>query len=84
MIVGSYNLDPRSQNLNREIALVAESEPLAAELRRRMDAHLEKARRIDARGYPEGSDEPYPGVPRGKVWKLCLLRLIAPLVRGQL
>ncbi len=84
VIVGSYNLDPRSQNLNREIALVARDRNVAAELRARMDAHMANARRIDARGYPEGSDEPYPGVPRSKVWKLRLLRIIAPLVRGQL
>jgi cardiolipin synthase C len=84
VIVGSYNLDPRSQRLNRELVLVVENREVAAELRRRMDRHLERAVRIDARGFPEGADERYPGVPRGKVWKLRLLRLLAPLVRGQL
>jgi putative cardiolipin synthase len=84
VIVGSYNLDPRSQSLNRELALVADNVELAAELRQRMDAHLANAVRIDARGYPEGADEPYPGVPGRKRWKLRLLRLLAPLVRGQL
>jgi len=57
---------------------------VAAELRRRMDRHLERAVRIDARGFPEGAGERYPGIPRSKVWKLRLLRLLAPLVRGQL
>jgi len=84
VIVGSYNLDPRSQRLNRELALVVKNREVAAELRRRMDRHLERAVRIDARGYPEGAVERYPGVPRSKVWKLRLLRLLAPLVRGQL
>ncbi len=84
VIVGSYNLDPRSENLNTELALVVRDRPLAAEMRSRMDGHLEKAARIDARGFPEGATEPYPGVPRGKVWKLRLLRLLAPVVRGQL
>jgi len=84
VIVGSYNLDPRSQRLNRELALVVKSHEVAEELRRRMDRHLERAVRIDARGYPEGADERYPGIPRSKVWKLRLLRLLAPLVRGQL
>jgi cardiolipin synthase C len=83
-IVGSYNLDPRSQKLNRELALVVASRDVAGELRRRMDAHLERALRIDQRGYPEGANEPYPGIPRSKVLKLELLRLLAPLVRGQL
>lgn len=84
VIVGSYNLDPRSQNLNREVALVVRDRDVAADLLQRMDAHLDNARRIDKRGWPEGSDEPYPGVPQGTIWKLRLLRLIAPLVRGQL
>jgi putative cardiolipin synthase len=84
VIVGSYNLDPRSQRLNRELALVVKNRELATELRRRMDRHLERALRIDARGYPEGADERYPGIARSKVWKLRLLRLLAPLVRGQL
>jgi putative cardiolipin synthase len=84
VIVGSYNLDPRSERLNSELALVVRDRPLAREMRHLMDGHLEKAARIDVRGFPEGSTEPYPGVPRGKVWKLRLLRLLAPLVRGQL
>ena len=84
VIVGSYNLDPRSESLNSELALVVRNRPLAAEMLGRMDAHLRQARRIDARGFPEGADEPYPGVSRGKVWKLRFLRLLAPLIRSQL
>jgi cardiolipin synthase C len=84
VIVGSYNLDPRSQNLNTELALVVRNRPLATEMRSLMDGHLEKAAKIDTRGFPEGAAEPYPGVPRGKIRKLRLLRLLAPLVRGQL
>ncbi|HEV8239607.1 MAG TPA: phosphatidylserine/phosphatidylglycerophosphate/cardiolipin synthase family protein [Thermoanaerobaculia bacterium] len=84
VIVGSYNLDPRSQRLNRELALVVKNRQVAAELRRRMDNHLERALRIDAHGFPEGTDERYPGVADAKVWKLRALRLLAPLVRGQL
>jgi putative cardiolipin synthase len=84
VIVGSYNLDPRSERLNSELALVVRDRPLAAEMRRLMDGHLERAARIDARGLPEGAKEAYPGVPRAKVWRLRLLRLLAPLIRGQL
>jgi len=84
VIVGSYNLDPRSESLNSELALVVRNRPLAAEMLGRMDAHLRQARRIDARGFPDGADEPYPGVSRGKVWKLRFLRLLAPLIRSQL
>jgi putative cardiolipin synthase len=83
-IVGSYNLDPRSQRLNRELALVVHDSAVAADLLARMDTHLAHAVRIDARGWPEGAGEPYPGIPCRKVWKLRLLRLLAPFVRGQL
>jgi phosphatidylserine/phosphatidylglycerophosphate/cardiolipin synthase-like enzyme len=84
VIVGSYNLDPRSQRLNREVALIVESAELAADLLRRMNEHLERSARIDERGYPAGASERFPGIPRCKVFKLRLLRVIAPLVRSQL
>jgi phosphatidylserine/phosphatidylglycerophosphate/cardiolipin synthase-like enzyme len=84
VIVGSYNLDPRSETLNTELALVVRDGPLATEMRSLMDGHLERAARIDARGFPVGATERYPGVPRWKIWKLRLFRLLAPLVRGQL
>src|SRR4029434_10252220 len=74
VVVGSYNLDPRSERLNTELALVARDRSLAAELRQTLDEHLNHATRIDRRGFPEGADQPYPGVPRGKVFKLRLLR----------
>lgn len=84
VIVGSYNLDPRSESLNTELALVVRHRPLATEMRALMDGHLKKSARIDARGFPEGATETYPEVAQRKVWKLRLLRLLAPVVRGQL
>ncbi|HVR99122.1 MAG TPA: phospholipase D family protein [Thermoanaerobaculia bacterium] len=84
LIVGSFNLDPRSERLNTEIALVFASPPLAEVLRREMDDHLTRAHRIDEQGRPEGTEEPYPGVSRGKVIKLHLLRLLAPFLEKQL
>lgn len=83
-IVGSYNLDPRSERLNTELALVFQDRPLAVEMQGTMDEHLERSVRIDERGFPEGADEPYPGISRGKVLKLRLLRLLAPLIRSQI
>jgi len=83
-IVGSFNLDPRSEHLNTELALVARDPALAAELRAWMDAHLDSAVRIDHRGWPEGADEPFPGVPCAKVAKLRLLQLFTPFIRKQL
>jgi putative cardiolipin synthase len=84
VIVGSYNLDPRSEHLNSEVAAVLEDPGAAAELLAWMDAHLAASVRIDARGWPEGADAPFPGVPCAKVVKLRLLQLLAPLVKKQL
>ena len=49
-IVGSFNLDPRSANLNTEVAVVLDSTPLALEVENFLDSHLERAHRIDTRG----------------------------------
>jgi phosphatidylserine/phosphatidylglycerophosphate/cardiolipin synthase-like enzyme len=83
-VVGSYNLDPRSERLNTELALVFQDRPLAEEMMGTLDENLKRSVRIDERGFPEGADEPYPGIPRSKVRKLWLFRLIAPLIRSQI
>ena len=84
VVIGSYNLDPRSEHLNTELAVVIRDGQVATELRAFMDANVGNAVRIDERGWPEGASGPYPGVPRARVFKLRLLRLIAPLVKRQL
>lgn len=83
-VVGSFNLDPRSELLNSEVALVIESREVAETLRRVMDANLQRAWRIDARGMPEGESERYPGIPGSKICKLRLLRVLAPFIEKQL
>jgi len=59
-LVGSHNLDPRSENLNSESAVVFESEPLAQDLARTFyEGDLPMARRIpleEAQGF-EASDD---------------------------
>lgn len=84
VLVGSFNLDPRSERLNSELIVVLRDEELAADLAGTLDEHLQRAVRIDKRGWPEGASEPYPGVPRTKVWKLRLYRLLTPFIRKQL
>jgi phosphatidylserine/phosphatidylglycerophosphate/cardiolipin synthase-like enzyme len=84
VVVGSFNLDPRSELLNSEVAVVIEGRQAAETLRRTMDLHLERAWKIDRRGIPEGETERYPGVPRSKICKLRLFRLLAPLIEKQL
>jgi putative cardiolipin synthase len=83
-IVGSFNLDPRSERLNTELAVVMRENEIADSLLETMDEHLTRAVRIDERGWPEGATEPYPGVPRKKVVKLRLYRLLTPFIRKQL
>ena len=63
VIVGSYNLDPRSERLNSETAMVLSSAAVNAALANRFETHdLQKARKVgleEARGYriPDGLDE---------------------------
>jgi putative cardiolipin synthase len=84
VIVGSFNLDPRSERLNTELLVVMKDRDLAASLRATLDGHLASSWRIDSRGWPEGASEPFPGVPRRKVMKMRLFRLVTPLIRSQL
>jgi putative cardiolipin synthase len=84
VVVGSFNLDPRSEHLNTELALVVRDPALAGEMLRTMDEHLLRSSRIDGNGRPEGASERYPGVPCAKIWKLRVLRLLAPFVKKQL
>lgn len=84
VIVGSFNLDPRSERLNTELAVVMKDAETAASLLGTMDEHLTRSVRIDQRGWPEGASEPYPGVPCKKVVKLRLYRLLTPFIRKQL
>lgn len=77
VLVGSYNIDPRSQNLNAEAMCVAEDEGVARELLAAIDAHLanswvvaERHRRIP--------------VPRAWVIRAWAARLFLPLFEKQL
>lgn len=83
-VVGSFNLDPRSELLNSEVAVVIESRQAAELLLQTMDRNLERAWKIDEHGIPEGETERYPGISWKKVCKLRLLRLLAPFIEKQL
>jgi len=84
LVVGSFNLDPRSEYLNSEIAVEVDSPELVAAEQAVMAAHLASSWRIDERGLPEGASERFPGIPKAKVRKLRWLKLLAPLIRSQL
>lgn len=84
VIIGSYNLDPRSERLNTEIAVVFRDESLASAIEQSMQANLGHAWRIGPDGKPLGHDRRYPGVGTCKRIKIRLIRLLLPLIRGQL
>ncbi len=84
VVVGSFNINPRSEYLDTEIALVATQHDLALQLQQSMNEHLRNAFRIGSNGKPEGRDDAFPGVAGSKVLKLRLLQLLAPFLRRQL
>jgi len=71
VMIGSYNIDPRSQYLNTEITCVAENEELARRLLRLIDVHIENAWTI----------ETAPHAAPLRVWSL---QLLLPILEHQL
>src|SRR6185436_9619363 len=73
VIVGSYNLDNRSQNLDTEVVCVAADEEVARELLASMDEHMKNAWTIRGARLPRLSL---------RVWAVRVLMI--PLIEGQL
>ena len=76
VLVGSYNIDSRSQNLDLEAMCVAEDEELARELLEAMQIHVENAAKVDPRHWPR--------MPRRTRLGLRTMQLLLPLFEGQL
>jgi putative cardiolipin synthase len=83
VLVGSYNIDPRSQNLNTEVMCVVEDGALAQELLESIDLHLQNAWRIHGNGRPARLER-YPQVSHAKKVRAWLARFLLPLVENQL
>jgi phosphatidylserine/phosphatidylglycerophosphate/cardiolipin synthase-like enzyme len=83
VLIGSYNLDPRSQNLNTEVICVVEDEALAQELLESIDVHLQNAWRIHGNGRP-ARVERYPQVSHAKQVRAWFARFLLPIVENQL
>lgn len=82
-IVGSFNLDPRSENLNTETVAVINDIKVADLLLKSMNANLESSYKIDENGIPEGHTVGSPGASMGKVFLTKLLQYtIARIMRG--
>ena len=82
VMIGSYNLDPRSQNLNTEVMTVVEDEQLARELLDSIDLHLQNAWTISRNGKPARGR--YPLVSRAKKIRTWAARIFLPIYEGQL
>lgn len=74
--IGSYNVDPRSQNLNAEAMCIAEDEEAAQELLASIDEHVQNAWIVG-----HGRKARVPRVARLRAWAL---RLLLPLFERQL
>lgn len=81
-LIGSYNVDPRSENLNSEVMCVAEDPDKAAELWNSIQDHIENAWRVDEHGRAPRIAH-YPGA-RAKFFRAWAARLILPVIEPQL
>lgn len=84
-IVGSFNLDPRSERLNTETIAVIHKTKVASLLKKSMDYSLETSYKIDEYGNPIGYNENLPGISKTKKFVLRLIQYtVAKLFRGLL
>jgi len=83
-LVGSYNVDPRSANLNTEVMCVADDEEVARELLEAIDVHAQNAWRVDRNGRPPREERTPMRVSIAKSVRAWAARLILPLIEGQL
>jgi putative cardiolipin synthase len=83
VLIGSYNLDPRSQNLNTEVICVAEDPALAQELLESIDLHLQNAWTVRRNGRPLRVHRD-PNVSRAKQFRAWAAKFLLPIVEGQL
>ena len=74
-LVGSYNIDPRSENLNTEVMSVAVDEDVARDLLAAIDAHAAQSWRIGPRR---------ERTSRALSLRMWAMRLLLPFVENQL
>jgi len=80
-MVGSFNLDPRSQNLNTEIMVVANDDAAAENLQAAIAADIRNAWKIASDGHTPRS---YPRTSRRLRFLIWSTRLLLPFIEGQL
>jgi len=80
-LIGSFNMDPRSQRLNTETAVAIRDPATAQELTRYINAHKTNCTRITAEQPEAPAARPLSATQRAKI---TLFKMILPLLRGQL
>ena len=70
-MVGSYNIDPRSEYLNTEVMAIAEDEALARGLQQRIEHHI-------------GNTWPIQIAPQAPVLRALAIQALMPLLEHQL
>jgi len=84
VMIGSFNLDPRSEHFNSEVAIVFDHEDAAAQARAPLDERLTKAVRIGPNGKPVPGPVTIPKMPFKRRLMLGLARIVAIFVHRQL
>lgn len=79
-LVGSYNIDPRSENLNNEMMCMADDAETARALLDAIGEHVRNAWRVDGEGR---TGEEFRG-GRSKSFRAWAVRLLLPVIQGQL
>jgi putative cardiolipin synthase len=81
-LIGSFNVDPRSQHLNTETAIAIRDPEIARQLRRNIDAHKSLCTHITA-DQPIARNSLTPNSPFQRL-KVSLFKALLPLLRAQL
>lgn len=79
VVIGTYNIDPRSANLNSELIIICRDNPtLAQAVARSLKARLAQSRPITGTPEAAGYQALVQGADEGSIW---MMRLTQPLAR---
>lgn len=87
VLIGTYNIDPRSAFINREIGVIINDEHstgLASDLTRIIEGFREKSTIVGKDGTPYNQDIEMKGVSKKKQALLKVISKLLPLIRNQL
>ena len=83
--IGSFNFDPRSQNLNTETMAIIHDARLAGLLIQSMDENLKIAYQINQKGHPIGHSSKLPGVSlKKKILTKLIQFIVVPFTKSLL